>query len=84
MRLEDFAYHVTLLYMQEADGRPCTYCPCDGVKAVVTIEPSTVSIHGRGWDKVTINGTSVGNRHGAYKAFARMVEAAMDLGQLPH
>ena len=76
MRLQIFARHVAGIWAQEANGKPQTYHPCDGIRAEVTITPSHFAPSDRVWDQVDINGKWCGNRHGGVKAFCVMVNAA--------
>jgi len=72
MRTQTFAHHCTSIMMQEANGKPQTYYPCDGVVAEVVVKPAHWTDDFI-WNQVFINGKWCGNRHGGVKAFANMV-----------
>jgi hypothetical protein len=71
MRLSIFAYHVGQIMTDPAPTK-FTLHPCDGVRAEVVIEPAQ-NLEGPIWDRVTINGVSVGNRHGGVQYFTELV-----------
>lgn len=71
LSLRIFAHQVAQIMAQEADGKPTTYCPCDGVKMVIKITP--LKNQPSYTDSCTINNDYAGNRFGAIKEFTELV-----------